>query len=210
MKEWQKLLIQNKSWAEEKVSNDAQFFERLSREQKPKYLWIGCSDSRVPANEITNTDPGDMFVHRNIANLVVHTDMNIMSVVQYAVEYLSIEHIIVCGHYGCGGVRAALTHESYGLINKWLRNIKDVYRIHREELDMITDMDKKADRLSELNVYEQVLNLAQTSFVQRAWKEHKRPHLHGWIYNIKDGLLKEIYHQEPGSPIDPIYTYNFK
>lgn len=209
MNEWTKLLLQNKSWAEEKVENDPDFFTRLSKEQKPSYLWIGCSDSRVPANEITNTDPGDMFVHRNIANVVVHTDLNIMSVVQYAVEYLGVKHIIVCGHYGCGGVKAALTHQSYGLINKWLRNIKDVYRLHRDELDRILDIDAKTDRLVELNVYEQVMNLAQTSIIQRAWKQDKRPHLHGWVYSMNDGVLKPIFDMEPGSPIDPIYTYRF-
>jgi carbonic anhydrase len=209
MREWDKVLLQNKAWAQEKLESDPTYFERTSKDQKPKYLWVGCSDSRVPANEVTNSDPGEIFVHRNIANVVVHTDLNIMSVLQYAVQYLEVEHIIVCGHYGCGGVRASMTHKSFGLLNKWLRNIKDVYRIHREELNTIADLDQRADRLAEWNVYEQVLNLAQTSIVQEAWHKHKRPHLHGWIYNMKDGLLKEIYHMVPGTPIDPIYTYDF-
>jgi carbonic anhydrase len=206
---WEELLLNNKAWAKEKLEDDSNYFQRLSSHQSPKYLWVGCSDSRVPANEITGTDPGEMFVHRNIANVVVHTDLNLMSVLQYAVEVLKVEHIIVCGHYGCGGVNAAMTHQSYGLINKWLRNIKDVYRLHRNEIDVITDPVQKSNKLVELNVQEQVLNLAQTSIVQRAWKERNSPYLHGWIYSIQDGILHNLIEMPPNSTIDPIYTFHF-
>lgn len=206
---WEELLLNNKAWAKEKLEDDSNYFQRLSSHQSPKYLWIGCSDSRVPANEITGTDPGEMFVHRNIANVVVHTDLNLMSVVQYAVEVLKVEHIIVCGHYGCGGVNAAMTHQSYGLINKWLRNIKDVYRLHRNEIDVITDPVQKSNKLVELNVQEQVLNLAQTSIVQRAWNERNSPYLHGWIYSIQDGILHNLIEMPPNSTIDPIYSFHF-
>lgn len=209
MKDWEKLLLQNKAWAADKLQSDPGYFYKLSADQKPKYLWIGCSDSRVPAEDITGCEPGEMFLHRNIANVVVHTDLNLMSVLQYAVEKLNVQHIIVCGHYGCGGVKAALTHESYGLLNKWLRNLKDVYRLHREELDGIDDIEQRTDKLVELSVFEQVHNIAQTSIVQKAWREEKRPIIHGWVYSMKDGILHEIFHMEPGSPIDPIYTYNF-
>lgn len=210
MKDYEKLLLENKAWAAEKKQIDKDFFNGLSKEQNPTYLWIGCSDSRVPANEITNSDPGEMFVHRNIANLVVHTDLNLMSVVQYAVEVLKVKHIIVCGHYGCGGVKAAISHAHLGLINKWLRNIKDVYRLHREELDAIQDPDLQADRLVEFNIIEQVNNLAQTSIVQRSWKKHEIPQIHGWVYSLKDGILHELYQMEPNTPLDPVYTFKFE
>src|SRR6187200_1093736 len=170
MKSYEKLLQENKEWATGKIAVDPAYFDRLSHLQTPEFLWIGCSDSRVPANEITGTQPGEIFVHRNIANMVVHTDVNLLSVLQYAVEVLKVKHIIVCGHYGCGGVKAALTHRSYGIINKWLRNIKDVHRIHREEIDAITDEELQVDRMVELNVQEQVFNLAKTSIVQKSWK----------------------------------------
>lgn len=209
MKSYEKLLLENKAWAGVKTSNDPSYFPRMARDQKPEFLWIGCSDSRVPANEITNTEPGEMFVHRNIANLVVHTDLNLLSVLQYAVEVLEVKHIIVCGHYGCGGVRAAMTQNHLGLINKWLRNIKDVYRANRSEMEAIKDENKKVDRLCELNVMEQVNHLAETSIIQRAWKKHKRPMLHGWIYGLNDGIIKEITVVEPNAPIDPLYTFKF-
>lgn len=205
---WEQLLENNKIWASAKKEIDPHFFNRLKEQQNPRYLWIGCSDSRVPANEVTGTDPGEIFVHRNIANLVVHTDLNLISVLQYAVEVLKIEHIIVCGHYGCGGINAAMTHQSYGLLNKWLRNIKDVYKHHRNELDMITDPDEKSNKLVEFNVVEQVLNLAQTSIVQRAWKERQGPWLHGWIYRIEDGILHTLCEMPPNHPIDPIYRFD--
>ncbi len=207
MKSYQKLLLENKAWAKEHVEADKDFFARLAKLQSPEFLWIGCSDSRVPANEITNTAPGEIFVHRNIANLVVHTDLNLLSVLQYAVQVLKVKHVIVCGHYGCGGVRAAMTQNDLGLINKWLRNIKDTYRIHRMELDAIADEDKRADRLTELSVAEQVMNLAKTSIIQHAWKEENRPMLHGWVYRLEDGILHNLVEMEPNTPLDPIYQY---
>lgn len=208
MKSYDKLLLENKAWAEEKIQEDPNFFKRLENIQRPEFLWIGCSDSRVPANEITNTDPGEMFVHRNIANMVVHTDLNMLSVLQYSVEVLEVKHIIVVGHYGCGGVRAALNHHSFGLLNKWLRNIKDVYRLYRDEIDALPDEESRTNRLVELNVKEQVINLAQTSIVQKAWKYDNRPHLHGWVYSLHDGILKPIFDMAPGSYVDPVYTYD--
>lgn len=209
METYQRLLLENKAWAAEKKQIDSNYFLNLSKEQRPTYLWIGCSDSRVPANEITNTYPGEMFVHRNIANLVVHTDLNVMSVVQYAVDVLEVKHIIVCGHYGCGGIKAAMGNSHLGLINKWLRNIKDVYRLHREELDAITNEKDRADRLVELNIIEQSMNLAQTSFIQSAWKKRKAPMIHGWVYHMEDGILQEISKIVPGQDIDPIFRYDF-
>lgn len=208
MKSFQKLLLENKAWAQEKMEDDPKFFERLSKIQTPEFLWIGCSDSRVPANEITGTQPGEIFVQRNIANLVVHTDLNLLSVLQYAVEVLEVKHVIVCGHYGCGGVKAAMGHHSLGIINKWLRNIKDVYRIHEGELNSIENEDQRLDRLVELNVHEQVLNLAKTSIIQHSWKHHGRPHLHGWVYGLKDGILNPVIDIPANSPIDPIYEYD--
>ncbi|MBX7095325.1 MAG: carbonate dehydratase [Flavobacteriales bacterium] len=207
MTPYERLLLENKAWAEHKTEQDPDFFLRLSSDQTPEFLWIGCSDSRVPANEITNTEPGEMFVHRNIANLVVHTDLNLLSVLQYAVDVLKVEHIIVCGHYGCGGVKAAMTQQNFGLINKWLRNIKDVYRFNRIELDSISDESVRLNRLCELNVIEQVNNLTETSIVQKAWKKHQRPMLHGWIYSLNDGIIKELTVIEPNAKIDPIYQY---
>lgn len=207
MTPYERLLLENKAWAEHKTEQDPDFFLRLSSDQTPEFLWIGCSDSRVPANEITNTEPGEMFVHRNIANLVVHTDLNLLSVLQYAVDVLKVEHIIVCGHYGCGGVKAAMTQQNFGLINKWLRNIKDVYRFNRIELDSIGDESARLNRLCELNVIEQVNNLTETSIVQKAWKKHQRPMLHGWIYSLNDGIIKELTVIEPNAKIDPIYQY---
>ncbi len=208
MKAFEKLLLENKAWAREKVQEDPEYFHRLAHMQAPDFLWIGCSDSRVPANEITNTTPGEIFVQRNIANMVVHTDLNLLSVLHYAVEVLRVKHIIVCGHYGCGGVKAAMTHKNLGLINKWLRNIKDVYRLHEEELLAIENEDDRVDRLVELNVQEQVLNLAKTSIVQSAWKNDLRPHLHGWVYGLKNGIINPIYDMPPGTHIDHIYEYD--
>lgn len=207
MKSYEKLLLENKAWAAEQVGKDPEYFSRLSHLQTPEFLWIGCSDSRVPANEITNTAPGEIFVHRNIANMVVHTDLNMLSVLQYAVQVLKVKHIIVCGHYGCGGVRAALSHQDLGLINKWLRNIKDVYYFHKEELQGL-EGDARVDRLTELNVQEQVMNLAKTSIVQMAWRGENRPTLHGWVYRLTDGILHNLIRMEPNTPIDPVYTYD--
>lgn len=208
MNSYDKLLLENKAWAAEKVLEDPEFFSRLSHLQEPEFLWIGCSDSRVPANEITGTQPGEIFVHRNIANMVVHTDLNMLSVLEYAVHVLKVKHVIVCGHYGCGGVKAAMTRHSAGIINKWLRNIKDVYRYHEEEVNAIEDETERTNRLVELNVQEQVMNLAKTSIIQKAWKEDRRPHLHGWVYALTDGLIKPVTEMEPGVHIDPLYEFD--
>ncbi len=207
MKTYERLLLENKGWAAEKIQDDPEFFSRLAHLQTPEFLWIGCSDSRVPANEITGTQPGEIFVHRNIANMVVHTDLNLLSVLQYAVEVLKVKHIIVCGHYGCGGVKAATTNHSFGIINKWLRNIKDVYRFHREELDALGE-EAKVDRLVELNVEEQVMNLAKTSIVQKSWQNNHYPHLHGWVYGLNNGIIKPIFEMEAGTHLDPIYEFD--
>ncbi len=209
MESYHELLERNRIWAEKQKIDDPEFFERLSTGQNPKFLWIGCSDSRVPANQITGTQPGEIFVHRNIANMVVHTDLNMLSVLQYAVEVLEVKHIIVCGHYGCGGVAAALTNKSYGMINKWLRNIKDVYRIHKDEIDAIGNEELRMNRLVELNVQEQIHDLAKTSIVQRAWAQRGLPHLHGWVYGLHDGKIKEVFNMNSGTTLDDIYTYDF-
>lgn len=209
MESYKRLLLANQAWTEERTRLSPDFFDRMAAGQAPEFLWIGCSDSRVPANEITGTDPGDIFVHRNIANLVIHTDFNLLSVLQYAVEHLKVKHIIVCGHYGCGGIKAAQSNTDLGLINKWLRNIKDVYRIHQRELDTIPEGDDRTDRLVEINVFEQVMNLAETSIVQRAWKNEERPTIHGWVFDLKTGLLKPITRVEPNSEIEKIYRFEF-
>src|SRR5580692_8447357 len=204
-----KLLSENKAWAAEKVSDDPEYFKRLSHLQTPEFLWIGCSDSRVPSNEITGTQPGEIFVHRNIANLVIHTDVNLLSVLEFAVNQLKVKHVIVCGHYGCGGIKAAMTNHDYKqVLNMWLRNIKDVYRLHRDELEAISDEEKRTDRLTELNVKEQVMHLAKTSIIQRAWKHRQSPDLHGLVYGLKDGLLNKVFTMSAGSSLDPLYMYN--
>ena len=209
MERYEILLQENKLWAERKVAEDPEFFSRLSHIQTPEYLWIGCSDSRVPADTITNTQPGEIFIHRNVANLVVNTDVNLLAVLDYAVNYLKVKHVIVCGHYGCGGVRAALTKTDFNyVLNMWLRNIKDVCRIHRQELDAISDEEEKTNRLVELNVQEQIFNLAKTSIIQRAWKNEQRPDLHGWVYGLKDGVIKPVYEMKAGTHIDSIYEYD--
>ncbi len=206
---YKKLLLGNKAWVAEKLAISSDYFERTATTQTPAYLWIGCSDSRVPAEDVTGTEPGELFVHRNIANLVVHTDFNMLSVLQYAVEVLEVKHIIVCGHYGCGGVRNAVTNRSLGLINKWLRSIKDVYRMHRRDLETIADPELRLDKLVEYSVAEQVQNLAETSIVQSAWNKHQRPYLHGWVYDMKTGALKEQALMKPGAEIEDIYRFDF-
>ncbi|RYY55704.1 MAG: carbonic anhydrase [Chitinophagaceae bacterium] len=209
MQNYNQLLLSNKAWAKEKVYDDPEFFSRLTNVQTPQFLWIGCSDSRVPANQITDTQPGEIFVHRNVANLVVNADVNLLAVLDYAVNHLKVKHIIVCGHYGCGGVKASMTQTDLSaMLNVWLRNIKDVYRMHRTELDGISDMDKRTDRLVELNVQEQVFNLAKTAIIQRAWKEREAPHLHGWVYGLKDGLINPVFEMPAGTRIDHIYEYD--
>lgn len=209
MEDYKRLLLNNKAWVVDKLNVREDFFTRMIHSQTPKYLWIGCADSRVPAEEVTGSEPGDIFVHRNVANLVVHTDFNILSVIQYAIEVLEVEHIIVCGHYGCGGVQAAMSRQSRGLINKWLRHVKDVYKMHVDELEAIPDETLRFERLVELNTAEQVQHLAQLSFVQRAWRKKKMPTLHGWIYDIHTGLLKDLVKIDPGQLPHHIYVYEF-
>ena len=191
-KSYARLIENNKTWVAEQLQLDPNFFENLSKGQMPEYLWIGCSDSRVPAESITGTDPGEMFVHRNIANMVVHSDMNMLSVLSYAVEVLKVKHIIVCGHYGCGGVMAAMKNQQFGLIDNWLRHIKDVYRYHHVELDAIEDENERARRFVEVNVQEQVHDLGKTSIVQNAWRRNQPLHIHGWVYDINDGLINDL------------------
>ncbi len=209
MTSYEKLLLKNKAWAQEQIEDDPAFFKRLSSLQTPEFLWIGCSDSRVPADKITGTQPGEIFVHRNIANMVVHTDVNLLSVLDYAVNHLKVKHVIVCGHYGCGGIKAAMTNHDYKyILNMWLRNIKDVYRLHREELMEISDEELRTDRLVELNVMEQVMHLSKTSIIQRAWKNEQRPQLHGWVYGLKDGLINPVFEMDAGTHIDPLFEYD--
>ena len=208
MLSYEKLLLENKAWAEEQNQSNPDYFKVLAAQQAPEFLWIGCSDSRVPANQITGTLPGEIFVHRNIANLVVNTDINMLSVLQYAVEVLKVRHVIVCGHYGCGGIKAAMGQHHYGIINHWLQNIKDVYRMHRPEIDGLKTEEERADKLTELTVTEQVFNLAKTSVIQKAWKENKGPHLHGWVYGLSNGIIKPVCEMEPGAHIDPLYEYD--
>jgi carbonic anhydrase len=208
MDAYRKLLLGNEAWVKDKMSISPTYFEEMAHDQTPEFLWIGCSDSRVPAEEVTGTGPGELFVHRNIANLVIHTDFNFLSVLQYAVEALQVKHIIVCGHYGCGGVKNAMSHKNLGLLNKWLRHIKDVYRIHEREITALRDPDQKFRRLVELNVIEQVQNVAQTSIVQAAWKSHERPTVHGWVYDLKTGKLADLAMMAPGAHIDDIYLFD--
>ncbi|TSD65985.1 carbonate dehydratase [Inquilinus sp. KBS0705] len=182
----------NSDWAAKMAKEDPEFFKKLSKGQQPEVLWIGCSDSRVPANEVTGTKPGEVFVHRNIANVCVHSDMNMLSVLDYAVNVLKVKHVIVAGHYGCGGVAAALSNKQFGIIDNWLRHIKDVYRLHAHELDRITDEKQKVNRLVELNVTEQVYNLCKTSIVQNAWMDRTDLEVHGWVIDISTGLIKDL------------------
>jgi len=182
----------NKQWVQEKLNLDPDFFTNLSKDQSPDFLWIGCADSRVPANVVTGLEPGDIFVHRNIANLVANGDLNVHSVIQYAVEHLKVKHIIVCGHYECGGVKASMLQEDLGLLNNWLRYIRDVHRLHQEELDAISDEAKKYDRLAELNVVEQCINVIKTSFVQKSYVNSGYPLVHGWVYDLKTGLINDL------------------
>jgi carbonic anhydrase len=207
-KSYKRLLEGNKHFSLSRKLDDPEYFKKLSLGQKPEYLWIGCSDSRVPANEVTNTQSGEIFVHRNIANLVVHTDMNMLSVLEYAVVHLKVNHVIVCGHYGCGGVRAAMSNNLHGFVDNWLCNIKDVYHEFQTELEAIADLDKRADRLTELNVIQQVRNLAKTTIIQQEWK--KRPvHLHGWVYGINSGLITDLSVIHDGhKDIENVYRYN--
>ena len=210
MDSYEQLLKNNKVWAESTLQRDPESFKRLENVQTPEFLWIGCSDSRVPANEITGTLPGQVFVHRNIANMVVNTDVNLLSVLQYAVEVLKVKHVIVCGHYGCGGVAAALTNKSFGLLDSWLRNIKDVYRLHKDEVDAMPTEAKRMERMVELNVVEQVMDLSKTTIIQKAWAARGGPHLHGWVYSLGDGLIKPVMEMGPGSEMDPVHRYEIE
>ncbi len=206
---YNQLLQNNKDWVNEMNAKDTNYFENLAKGQKPPVLWIGCADSRVPANEITGTHPGELFVHRNIANMVVHTDMNMLSVLDYAVNHLKVEHIIVCGHYGCGGVQAAMSNNHYGLINKWIRNIKEVYKENLTTLNKIKEDKLRFDKLVELNVKAQVYDLAKTSIVQQAWKDETGLQIHGWVYELKDGIIKDLkVSMESTAHLEDIFTLN--
>jgi carbonic anhydrase len=192
MEDLKELLEKNRQWAEGIKASDPQFFNLLAQQQTPRYLWIGCSDSRVPATQLVGLKPGDMFVHRNVANVVVHTDFNCLSVLQFAVDVLNVNHVIVCGHYGCGGVQAAMENLQLGLIDNWLRHVQDVMHNHNEELAAIVDDSRRLDRICELNVAEQVLNVSKTTIVQNAWNRGQELAIHGWIYGITDGLLRDL------------------
>ena len=192
LRQLKRLLQKNQAWAKKMTEHDPDFFINLSKQQSPEYLWIGCSDSRVSANQVIDLDPGEVFVHRNIANVMVHTDLNCLSVIQFAVEVLKVKHIIVCGHYGCRGIKAAYDGKALGLIDNWLGHIKDVYRLHKDEIDTKTTEKEKLDLLCEKNVIEQVANVCHTTIVQRAWREHQDLTVHGWIYSIENGLLKAL------------------
>lgn len=186
------LFESNRRWATETVERDPEFFQRLARQQKPKYLWIGCSDSRVPANQIVGLLPGELFVHRNVANVVIHTDVNCLSVIQFAVDVLQVEHIIVCGHYGCGGVKAAMEGSRFGLVDNWLRHVQEVVEKHADHLETFTDPEEKLNRLCELNVIEQVRNVTRTTIVQDAWERGQTLFVHGWSYGLQNGLLRDL------------------
>ena len=209
MDKYKRLLLANKAWVKEKLSLSPNFFQDMAKEQRPEFLWIGCSDSRVPAEEVTGTQPGEIFTHRNIANLVHHTDLNLLSVLSFAVEYLKVKHIIVCGHYGCGGIQAALSTQHYGVLDEWLRQIKDTYQQNKELIIQAGSLAAQSDKLVEINILEQLKNLMKTNIIQKAWHEERRPTLHGWVYGLSDGLIKSLYTIEPGSQIEDIYKLDF-
>ncbi|GAB2933050.1 carbonate dehydratase [Rheinheimera gaetbuli] len=207
MSDFKQLFLNNKSWADRLEKEQPGFFKQLSEQQAPEYLWIGCSDSRVPANEIVGLLPGELFVHRNVANLVLHSDMNCLSVLQYAIDILKVKHILVVGHYGCGGVKAAMTKQRVGFVDNWLRNVKDVYSMHRDELEKVADGSERLNRLIELNVMEQVRNLCHTSFVQEAWERGQPLTIHGWVYSLRNGRVKDLrVSHSCADKIDDIYT----
>ena len=209
MKDIKRLLLENQAWVLEKTNINPEYFKQMAKGQSPTFLWIGCSDSRVPPNEITGCHPGEMFVARNIANLVIHTDLSLMSVVEYAVHHLGVKHVIICGHYGCGGVRAALTPANLGSINKWLRHIKDIANVNWKELEKIGDANERADRLVELSTIEQAKNLTHTAIIQEAWAKGKELHIHGWVFDLASGKLKELITIDKDYPIEPVYRYEF-
>lgn len=207
---YKKILENNKKWVEEKLKISPDYFNNLAEGQQPPLLWIGCSDSRVPANEIIGAEPGEVFVHRNIANMVVHSDMNMLSVLDYAVNALKVTHVIVCGHYGCGGVKAAMGNSSIGVIDNWIRHIKDVYRFHHKELDAITDEKDRFNRFVELNVKEQVYDLAKTSIVQNAWRNGQKLFLHGWVYGLNSGYVTDLgVNITSNEDLDEVYQLKF-
>ncbi|MEZ4777696.1 MAG: carbonic anhydrase [Bacteroidia bacterium] len=208
---YEQLLHGNQSWVKNTLKLAPDFFENLSHGQSPQFLWIGCADSRVPATEITNALPGSIFVQRNIANMVVHTDSNLLSVVNYAVKELRVKHIIVCGHYGCGGIKAAMSNKKYGFLDNWLVHIKDVYRLHKEELDSIHDDQERENRFVELNIIEQVNNLAMVSFIQEEWDNGEFPYIHGWVYRLEDGILRDLHISTNSTAhLDEVYRYTPK
>ena len=207
---YKKILDNNKKWVESKLALDSNYFKNLADGQNPPLLWIGCSDSRVPANEIIGAEPGEVFVHRNIANMVVHSDMNMLSVLDYAVNALKVKHVIVCGHYGCGGVKAAIGNSSIGIIDNWIRHIKDVYRFHQNELDAITNEKERFNKFVEINVKEQVMDLAKTSIVQTAWKNGQELSLHGWVYGLNNGYVTDLgVNFSCDKDLDDVYQLKF-
>jgi carbonic anhydrase len=207
---YNKIVENNKKWVEEKLKVNPEFFNNLAEGQQPPLLWIGCSDSRVPANEIIGAQPGEVFVHRNIANMVVHTDMNMLSVLDYAVNALKVKHVIVCGHYGCGGVKAAMGNDSIGVIDNWIRHIKDVYRFHKDELNAIMDEKERFNKFVELNVKEQVYDLAKTSIVQNAWKNGQSLSIHGWVYGLNSGYVTDLeVNFSSDKDLDDVYQLKF-
>lgn len=209
MKSYEVLLQSNKEWADKLKKEDPTFFEKMASGQNPEFLWIGCSDSRAPADKLTGTDPGQIFVHRNVANLVIHTDFNLLSVLQYAVQVLKVKHIMVVGHTGCGGVRAAMGNKSFGLIDSWIKSIKDVYVQNEKELMTIEDENERADKLAEFNVVQQVNNLKNTTIVQNAWKEGEYPYLHGWILELKSGHIKQIVELDRSSLENTVDVFQY-
>lgn len=207
---YKKILDNNKKWVQDKLAISPNYFKNLADGQEPPLLWIGCSDSRVPANEIIGAEPGEVFVHRNIANMVLHTDMNMLSVLDYAVNALKVKHVIVCGHYGCGGVKAAMGNNSIGIIDNWIRHIKDVYRFHHQELDAILDEKERFNKFVEINVKEQVMDLAKTSIVQNAWKNGQELSLHGWVYGLNDGYVTDLdVNFSSNDDLDDVYQLYF-
>lgn len=207
---YKKILENNKQWVEKKLAISPKYFNNLAEGQQPPLLWIGCSDSRVPANEIIGAEPGEVFVHRNIANMVIHSDMNMLSVLDYAVNALKVKHVIVCGHYGCGGVKAAMGNSSIGIIDNWIRHIKDVYRFHQNELDAITDENERFNKFVEVNVKEQVLDLAKTSIVQNAWKNGQELSIHGWVYGLNSGYVTDLgVNFSCDKDLDDVYQLKF-
>ena len=207
---YKKILDNNKQWVENQLAVDADYFKDLSKGQNPPLLWIGCSDSRVPANEIIGAKPGEVFVHRNIANMVIHSDMNMLSVLDYAVNVLKVKHVIVCGHYGCGGIKAAMGNDSIGIIDNWIRHIKDVYRLHNTYLDSIVDEEDRFNKFVELNVKEQVFDLAKTSIVQSAWKKGQELSIHGWAYGLNSGYVTDLQvNMSCNKDLDEVYQLKF-